>query len=155
MLPCRAARHAPLPTHTGRPGAAAAVGKRVITSHGVPRCPGDPNCPETNNPENVLDLVPPGLTPVKTFPPFNPLIPRTVPAVAVIFEEAPGTLPGERPPDTDGRDGTDFRKKRHASYCPQKSFLDKFLLNLRCYKERMKAKYKQNSHGKNFDINHY
>ena len=118
----------------------------------VPRCPADPNCPITNNPENVLDLVPPGLIPVATFPPFNPPG-RSVPAVAVIFEERPGTLPGERPPD-DGRDGTDFRKKRHASYCPQKSFLDKFLLNLRCYKERMKAKYKQNSHGKNFDINH-
>ena len=124
------------PLHPGRP---------PIDPPLVPRCPDDPNCPLFNNPNNVLDLVPPGLTPVATFPPFS-RFPRTVDAEAVIWREPPGTVPGERLPD-DGRGGIEFRKKRHASYCPQKSFLEKFWLNIRCYKPRMEARLKQNSHG--------
>ena len=39
----------------------------------APQCPGDPNCPENNNPDNILDLFPPGLTLVATFPHFGRL----------------------------------------------------------------------------------
>ena len=114
----------------------------------VPRCPDDPNCPLFNNPNNVLDLVPPGLTPVATFPPFS-RFPRTVDAEAVIWREPYGTLPGDQLPD-DGRGGTPFRKKRDAGYCPQKSLLDELWLNIKCYKPRIEARRAQNSHGKDF-----
>ena len=39
--------------------------------HEAPQCPGYHNCPENNNPNNILDLFPPGLTLVATFPQFS------------------------------------------------------------------------------------
>ena len=52
-----------------------------------PGTPGGGGLPSAN-PGNILDLVPDGLTPVATFPPFtNPF--RRVEAVAAIFKEPP------------------------------------------------------------------
>ena len=47
------------------------------------QCPGDPNCPENNNPNNTLDLVPPSLTLVATLSPFG-RFPQNVDSEAVI-----------------------------------------------------------------------
>ena len=81
------------------------------------------------NPGNILDLVPDGLTPVATFPPFLP-VDRVIPAVAVIFREAPGTVAG-----------TDLTNKRSSSYSPQPTLLERFLKNVRCLGPRLAAKF--------------
>ena len=102
-----------------------------------PRC-GQPcggGCPDTNNPGNILDLVPAGLTPVATFPPFaNPI--RSFDAVAVIFKEPPGTLAGE---NTGGSGFEPFR--RSSGYSPQPSLLDRFRKNIRCLGPRLAEKF--------------
>ena len=87
------------------------------------------DCPQFSNPDNIQSLVPDGLTPVAVFPPFA--TPRRVPAVAVIFKEAPGTLPGVNT----------GRKKRDLGYCEPPSALDKFLLNVRCLGPRLTQKF--------------
>ena len=81
------------------------------------------------NPGNTLDLLPPGTVPVATFPPFNPAG-RTIPAVAVIFREPPGTVAG-----------TDLTYRRSSSYSRQPTLLDRFLKNIRCLGPRLTAKF--------------
>ena len=80
-------------------------------------------------PCNILDLVPEGLVPVATFPPFLPAD-RVIPAVAVIFREQPGTVAG-----------TDLTNKRSSGYSPQPTLLDRFLKNVRCLGPRLAAKF--------------
>ena len=55
-------------------------------THEAPHCPGDQNCPENNNPNNILDLFPPGLTLIATFPQFG-CFPQNVDSEAVIWIE--------------------------------------------------------------------
>jgi hypothetical protein len=81
------------------------------------------------NPGNILELVPDGLVPVATFPPFLP-VDRVIPAVAVIFREQPGTVAG-----------TDLTNKRSSGYSPQPTLLDRFLKNVRCLGPRLTAKF--------------
>ena len=81
------------------------------------------------NPGNILALVPAGLVPVATFPPFLPAD-QVIPAVAVIFREAPGTVAG-----------TDLTNKRSSSYSPQPTLLERFLKNVRCLGPRLAAKF--------------
>ena len=108
-----------------------------LTPDTSPRC-GQPcggGCPDTNNPGNILDLVPAGLTPVATFPPFaNPF--RSVDAVAAIFKEPPGTLAGE---NTGGPGFEPFR--RSSVYSPQPSVFDKFRKNIQCLGPRLAARF--------------
>ena len=85
--------------------------------------------PPSANPGNILSLVPAGLVPVATFPPFLPAD-RTIPAVAVIFREAPGTVAG-----------TDLTNKRSSTYSPQPTLLERFLKNVRCLGPRLAAKF--------------
>jgi len=102
-----------------------------------PRCgqPGGGGCPGDNNPGNILDLVPPGLTAVATFPPFaNPF--RQVDAVAVIYKEPPGTFAGE---NTGGAGFEPFR--RSSGYSRQPSLLDRFRKNIRCLGPRLAARF--------------
>ena len=84
-----------------------------------PGSPGGGGLPSAN-PGNILALVPEGLVPVATFPPFLPAD-RVIPAVAVIFREQPGTVAG-----------TDLTNKRSSGYSPQPTLLDRFLKNVRC-----------------------
>ena len=93
--------------------------------------------PTTASPTLVesLSLVPAGLTPVSVFPPWATS--RTVPAVGVIFKEAPGTLAGVDPT---------YRKKRAANYHqsppgPIKTLFDKLVKNLKCLGPRLTRKF--------------
>jgi len=108
-----------------------------ITPDGLPRCgePGGGGCPGDNNPGNILDLVPAGLTAVATFPPFVPTF-RTIPAVAAIYKEPLGTVAG------DNTGGTGFEPFRRSSgYSPQPSLLDRFRKNIRCLGPRLAARF--------------
>jgi hypothetical protein len=108
-----------------------------LTPPTSPRCgePGGGGCPDDNNPGNILDLVPDGLTPVATFPPFaNPF--RQVDAVAVIFKEPPCTFAGE---NTGGGGFEPFR--RSSGYSRQPSLLDRFRKNIRCLGHRLAARF--------------
>jgi hypothetical protein len=99
-----------------------------------PGSPGGGGLPSAN-PGNILALVPAGLIPVATFPPFLPAD-RVIPAVAVIFREQPGTVAG------DNTGGTGFEPIRRSSgYSPQPTLLDKFLKNVRCLGPRLAAKF--------------
>jgi len=82
--------------------------------------------------ENILALVPAGLTAVSVFPPF--LTPRRVPAEAVIFKETEGTLPGTFLPPV-------LRKKSQTGHCEPPNWLDRFLLNVRCLGPRLKTRF--------------
>ena len=93
-----------------------------------PGSPGGGGLPSAN-PGNILALVPAGLVPVATFPPFLPAD-RVIPAVAVIFREQPGTVAG-----------TDLTNKRSSGYSPQPTLLDRFLKNVRCLGPRLAAKF--------------
>ena len=93
-----------------------------------PGSPGGGGLPSAN-PGNILALVPAGLVAVATFPPFLP-VDRVIPAVAVIFREAPGTVAG-----------TDLTNKRSSGYSPQPTLLDRFLKNVRCLGPRLAAKF--------------
>ena len=93
-----------------------------------PGSPGGGGLPSAN-PGNILALVPAGLIPVATFPPFLPAG-RTIDAVAVIFREQPGTVAG-----------TDLTNKRSSSYSPQPSLLDRFRKNIRCLGPRLAARF--------------
>ena len=93
-----------------------------------PGSPGGGGLPSAN-PGNILALVPAGLIPVATFPPFLPAD-RVIPAVAVIFREAPGTVAG-----------TDLTNKRSSSYSRQPTLLERFLKNVRCLGPRLAAKF--------------
>ena len=107
------------------------------TPDSSPRCgqPGGGGCPSDNNPGNILDLVPPGLTAVATFPPFvNPI--RRVDAVAAIFKEPLGTVGGD---NTGGAGFEPF--KRSSGYSPQPSLLDRFRKNIRCLWPRLAARF--------------
>ena len=95
-----------------------------------PGSPGGGGLPRAN-PGNILALVPDGLVPVATFPPFLPAD-RVIPAVAVIFREQPGTVAG-----------TDLTNKRPSDYSPQPTLLDRFLKNVRCLGPRLAAKFGQ------------
>ena len=108
-----------------------------ITPDGLPRCgePGGGGCPGDNNPGNILDLVPAGLTAVATFPPFVPTF-RTIPAVAAIFKEPLGTVAGG---NTGGTGFEPFR--RSSGYSPQSSLLDRFRKNIRCLGPRLAARF--------------
>lgn len=98
--------------------------------------PGGGGCPGDNNPGNILDLVPDGLTPVATFPPFaNPF--RQVDAVAAIFKEPPGTFAGE---NTGGAGFEPFRRSS-GGYSRQPSLLDRFRKNIRCLGPRLAARF--------------
>merc|ERR1712223_603139 len=94
-----------------------------------PGTPGGGGRPTGN--EGILTLVPAGLTAVAVFPPFSSI--RRTPTEAVIFKEAQGTLPGVNT----------GRKKRQVGYgyCEPPSFLDRFLLNVRCLTPRLKARF--------------
>jgi len=108
-----------------------------LTPPTSPRCgePGGGGCPDDNNPGNILDLVPDGLTPVATFPPFkNPF--RNVDAVAAIFKEPPCTFGGE---NTGGEGFEPFR--RSSGYSRQPSLLDRFRKNIRCLGPRLAARF--------------
>ena len=104
-----------------------------------PRCgqPGGGGCPDTNNPGNILDLVPAGLTPVATFPPFvNPFRDPRANVVAVIFKEPTGTCAG------DNTGGTGFEPFRRSSgYSRQPSLLDRFRKNISCLGPRLAARF--------------
>ena len=104
------------------------------TPDGSPRCgePGGGGCPGDNNPGNILDLVPAGLTAVATFPPFVPTF-RTIPAVAAIFKEPLGTFAGE---NTGGAGFEPFRRSS-GGYSRQPSLLDRFRKNVRCLGPRL------------------
>ena len=107
------------------------------TPPGSPRCgqPGGGGCPDSNNPGNILSLVPAGLTAVATFPPFvNPI--RRVDAVAAIFKEPLGTVGGD---NTGGAGFEPF--KRSSGYSPQPSLLDRFRKNIRCLGPRLAARF--------------
>ena len=93
-----------------------------------PGSPGGGGLPSAN-PGNILALVPAGLVAVATFPPFLP-VDRVIPAVAVIFREAPGTVAG-----------TDLTNKRSSSYSSQPTLLERFLKNVRCLGPRLAAKF--------------
>ena len=95
-----------------------------------------------------LSLVPAGLTPVSVFPPWATT--RTVPAVGVIFKEAPGTLAGVDPT---------YRKKREATYHhqsppnPLKTLFDKLVKNLRCLGPRLTRKFgRKPSHNTSYGV---
>jgi len=108
-----------------------------LTPPTSPACgePGGGGCPRDNNPGNILDLVPDGLTPVATFPPFtNPF--RNVDAVAAIFKEPSGTFAGE---NTGGAGFEPFR--RSSGYSRQPSLLDRFRKNIRCLGPRLAARF--------------
>ena len=100
----------------------------VPSSSPQPGTPGGGGLPSAN-PGNILALVPAGLVPVATFPPFLPAD-RVIPAVAVIFREQPGTVAG-----------TDLTNKRSSGYSPQPNLLDRFLKNVRCLGPRLEAKF--------------
>ena len=87
------------------------------------------------NPGNILDLVPDGLTPVATFPPFLP-VDRVIPAVAVIFREPPCTFAGE---NTGGAGFEPF--ERSSGFSRQPSLLDRFRKNIRCLGPRLAARF--------------
>ena len=109
-----------------------------LTPDTSPGCgePGGGGCPGDNNPGNILDLVPDGLTPVATFPPFaNPF--RQVDAVAAIFKEPPGTFAGE---NTGGAGFEPFRRSS-GGYSRQPSLLDRFRKNIRCLGPRLAARF--------------
>ena len=108
-----------------------------LTPDTSPRCgePGGGGCPDDNNPGNILDLVPAGLTPVATFPPFVPPF-RRVDAVASIFKEPPGTVAGENTGDAGFEP---FR--RSSGYSRQPSLLDRFLKNIRCLGPRLARRF--------------
>ena len=109
-----------------------------LTPPTSPACgqPGGGGCPGDNNPGNILDLVPDGLTPVATFPPFaNPF--RQVDAVAAIFKEPPGTFAGE---NTGGAGFEPFRRSS-GGYSRQPSLLDRFRKNIRCLGPRLAARF--------------
>ena len=93
-------------------------------------------CPDTNNPGNILDLVPAGLTAVATFPPFVPTF-RTIPAVAAIYKEPLGTFAGE---NTGGAGFEPFRRSS-GGYSRQPSLLDRFRKNIRCLGPRLAARF--------------
>ena len=108
-----------------------------LTPPDSPGCgkPGGGACPRDNNPGNILDLVPDGLTPVATFPPFkNPF--RNVDAVAAIFKEPPGTFAGE---NTGGAGFEPF--ERSSGFSRQPSLLDRFQKNIRCLGPRLAARF--------------
>ena len=108
-----------------------------LTPPDSPGCgePGGGACPRDNNPGNILDLVPDGLTPVATFPPFkNPF--RNVDAVAAIFKEPPCTFGGE---NTGGEGFEPFR--RSSGFSRQPSLLDRFRKNIRCLGPRLAARF--------------
>ena len=97
-----------------------------------PGFPGGGGLPSAN-PGNILDLVPAGLEPVATFPPFDPAG-RTIPAVAVIFREPPCTVAG-----------TDLTNpERSFGFSPRPTLLDRFLKNVRCFRPRLAAKFGKN-----------
>jgi len=102
-----------------------------------PQCgtPGGGGCPSSNNPGNILSLVPPGLIAVATFPPFVPPF-RNVDAVAVIFQETPGTVAGE---NTGGAYFDEI--KSSSGYSRQPTLLDRFLKNVRCFGPRLEARF--------------
>ena len=105
-----------------------APGLTTPSSSPQPGSPGGGGLPSAN-PGNILALVPAGLVAVATFPPFLPAD-RVIPAVAVIFREAPGTVAG-----------TDLTNKRSSSYSPQPTILERFLKNVRCLGPRLAAKF--------------
>ena len=108
-----------------------------LTPPTSPRCgePGGGGCPGDNNPGDILSLVPDGLTPVATFPPFVPTF-RTISAVAAIYKEPLGTVAG------DNTGGTGFEPfKRSSGYSRQPSLLDRFQKNIRCLGPRLAARF--------------
>ena len=101
-----------------------------------PGTPGGGGLPSAN-PGNILALVPAGLVAVATFPPFLPAD-RIIDAVAVIFREPPGTVPGtDLTPDFDDI----FVNKRSSGYSPRPTLLDRFLKNVRCLGPRLAARF--------------
>ena len=99
----------------------------VPTGNPTPGQPGGGASPQ-NAPQETLALVPAGLTPVATFPPYN--TPRTFPAQSVIFLE--NSNPVKR------------RKKRGIFEGIQYGFKI-FMKNLKCLSTRLKYRYlKQN-----------
>ena len=105
-----------------------------------PGTPGGGGLPSENNPGNVLSLVPQGLTPIATFPPFATC--RTVPAVAVIWKEPSNTNEYRSPYD----------KRRPLRYSRRPHFLESISKNLRCLQPRLKERFGKKSqngyHGK-------
>ena len=108
-----------------------------VTPPDSPQCgqPGGGGCPDDNNPGNILDLVPAGLTAVATFPPFVPPF-RSIPAVAVIFKEPPCTSAGE---NTGGGGFEPFR--RSSGYSRQPNLLERLQKNIRCLRPRLAARF--------------
>ena len=99
-----------------------------------PGTPGGGGLPSAN-PGNILALVPAGLIPVATFPPFLPAD-RTIDAVAAIFREPPGTVASD---NTGGAGFEPFR--RSSGYSPQPTLLERFLKNVRCLGPRLAARF--------------
>ena len=94
---------------------------------------------------------------VAVFPPFDHPRPKDLAEAfddfAAIFREPPCTRPGDLlDPEEAAFFQNNGRKKRQAEFCPNRNVLEKFFLNIQCYRPRLEELLGKRSHSKKFNL---